>query len=151
MLLHVSFAASVVFASLVFALLEIEIEGTEGWARRLPTWRISGRWTRRLFGNRAITGYHLYSQVFLITVLHLPYALGLVEPSWKAEFRILSFLLLFWVVEDFLWFVVNPAYGIRRFKPQHIWWHEPNWWWIMPRDYWFFIPLGIALYILSQP
>lgn len=151
MLLHVSFAASIVFTSLLFALLEIEIEGTEGWARRLPTWRISSRWTRLLFGARAITGYHLYSQLFLVTVLHLPYALGLVEPSWRAELRILSFLLLFWVVEDFLWFVVNPAYGIRRFRPEHIWWHAPNWWWIMPRDYWLFIPLGITLYILSQP
>jgi len=24
-------------------------------------------------------------------------------------------------VEDFLWFVLNPAYGMRRFRREHIW------------------------------
>lgn len=63
----------------------------------------------------------------MLVALHLPYALGLARPSLPAELRILSFLLLFWVVQDFLWVVLNPSFGIRRFDARHAWWHAPNW------------------------
>ncbi len=146
---HLLFAGFLVVASTLFALLEIEIEGPTGWAHNLPTWRIENRWTRLLFGARPITGYHVYVQLFLAVLLHAPYAFGFVQPSWSNELRILAFAMLFWVLEDFLWFVFNPAYGLRAFTRDRIWWHAPNWWWIMPRDYWIFTPAGIACYLLS--
>ena len=59
------------------------------------------------------------------------------------------FMILFWIVEDFLWFVFNPAYGIRRFRREDIWWHAQSWWWFMPRDYWLTLPMGVLLYVLS--
>ena len=149
MLEHALFAIALLAGSLLFALVEIQIEGPHGWASRLPTWRYERPWTRRLLGARAITGYHLYVHLFVLLLAHLPYLLDLVEPSVAAELRVLAFLVLFWILQDFLWFVLNPAYGIGRFHPRYAWWHAPNWWWIMPRDYWLFMPLGLVLYALS--
>lgn len=144
---HILFWAGLLAASALFALLEIQIEDGSGWAANLPTWRYEAAWTRRVLGARAITGYHLYFQLFIALMAHLPYLLGAAPLSWPLELRILAFLVLFWVLEDFLWFVLNPAFGLRRFRREAIWWHAPNWWGIMPRDYWLFIPIGLALYL----
>jgi len=146
---HVSFGLAVILCATLFALLEIQIEGSRGWATGLPTWRVENRVTRLVLGDRALTGYHLYIHLFLLAVLHLPYALFLTPLSWSAELRIGAFLVLFWIVEDFLWFVLNPRFGIRRFQPDDAWWHAPSWWWIMPREYWLFTPVGIGLYLAS--
>jgi hypothetical protein len=63
------------------------------------------------------------------------------------ELRVIGFIIFFFLVEDFLWFVLNPAFGIRRFRREHIWWHAPTWWWIMPRDYWVFSIIGCGAYV----
>lgn len=146
---HVAFAGLVLAAALVAALLEVQIEGAAGWAARLPTWKIENRWTRRLLGARPITGYHIYAHLLILVLLQAPFALGISAPTLKAELRILAFLVLFWVGEDFLWFVVNPAYGLRAFRRDRVPWHAATWWGFMPRDYWVFLPLGIALYVAS--
>ncbi len=146
---HVIFLGGLGVVAWVFALVEIHVEGRHGWAANLPTWRIENRWTRIFYGSRALTGYHLYVQLFVTLLLHAPYALGLVRPGWAVEARILSFAILFWVVEDFLWFVINPAFGIRKFAAKHIPWHAPTWWLFMPRDYWLLTPIALALYWFS--
>ena len=146
---HVWFFGMVLAAGYVFAKLEIQIEGGAGWAADLPTWRVENRWTRWFFSSRPLTGYHLYVHLFVLCLVHLPYALGFVAPSWPAQARILSFLIFFWLVEDFLWFVLNPEFGVRKFRREHIWWHAPTWWWIMPRDYWVFTPIATLLYVVS--
>ena len=143
------FFTGLLITSWLFANLEIQIEGGAGWAAKLPTWRIENRWTRLFFGKRALTGYHLYAILFVTIVSHAPFFIGMIPITWHAEERILSFNILFWIVEDFLWFVCNPEYGLRRFRKQHIWWHEGNWWWIMPRDYWLFVPVGVYLFFIS--
>jgi hypothetical protein len=146
---HVLYFFFLILTAYLFALLEIQIEGPDGWASGLPTWRFESRWSRALLGNRSITGYHVFFQLFVIVLLHLPYALHPTGISLATELRIIAFAFLFWVVEDFLWFVCNPAYGMRGFTPQRAWWHAPNWWWIMPRDYWLFTPIGVFLYGIS--
>lgn len=146
---HLSFTAALLAAAAVFAKLEIEIEGEAGWAEALPTWRIENRWTRLLLGARAVTGYHVFVHLFVLILVHLPYALALVRPSLAAELRILAFTILFWILEDFLWFVLNPAWGLRRFRREEIPWHADTWWGFMPRDYWIFGPIGVAFYVLS--
>ena len=146
---HVLFLVLLLLTAWFFALVEIQIEGPNGWASALPTWRFETRWSRALLGNRSITGYHVFFQLFVLTVLHLPYAISAQQFSLAIELRIIAFALLFWVIEDFLWFVCNPSYGLRGFRPERAWWHAPNWWWIMPRDYWVFTPLGILFYALS--
>ncbi len=149
MLAHVWFFGGLLAASVLFALTEIQIEGPEGWAAHLPTWRVENRWTRLFYSGKALTGYHLYVQLFVLVIVHLPFVLGFAGPSWRGEARILSFMVLFWIFEDFLWFVLNPAFGLRRFRREHIPWHAPTWWGFMPRDYWVFTPVGAGLYVWS--
>lgn len=146
---HVVFIAALLLVSAAFARLEIEIEGDSGWASGLPTWRLENRWTRALLGGRPLTGYHTWAHIFVALLLHLPYALSLASPGWAYELRILSFLILFWIVEDFLWFLLNPAFGIRRFTRDGAPWHAGSWWGFMPREYWIFLPLAIVLYVTS--
>ena len=146
-----AFCIGLFLTALLFALVEIQIEGGDGWALQLPTWRIENRWTRLLFGKRALTGYHLYVLLFVFLMAHAPFFLAMSAFTWHGEARVLSFIILFWVLEDFLWFVCNPHFGMGKFRRQHIWWHAPNWWWIMPRDYWLFVPLGIYLLYVSRP
>jgi hypothetical protein len=145
---HAIFIGFLLLVAWVFALWEIQIEGKHGWAENLPTWRMDTQWTRALY-KRPITGYHLYAQVFVFFIAHSPFGLSLVPWGLRHEMRILAFLVLFWVLEDFLWFLCNPAYGWRNFKPQSIAWHRDCWWWIAPRDYWVGVPLGIFLYLVG--
>jgi hypothetical protein len=147
---HLIFAAYLLVTAFVFARVEIEIEGPDGWAEKLPTWRISNKWTKLFYGNRPLTGYHFWLQLFVLMMAHLPFALRAWHWSWAMELRVVGFIILFFIVEDFLWFVLNPAYGIRRFRREHIWWHQPTWWWIMPRDYWVFTLLGVGTYALGS-
>ena len=134
--------------SWLFALLEIQIEGPHGWAANLPTWRLPPtsklRW---LFGGRPITGYHVYAFAFVAAVFHLPLAF-LATFALPLEARILAGLALFWLLEDFLWFMLNPAFGLRKFKPAHIPWH-PWWLWGAPVDYWIMGIGAVCLYIYS--
>jgi hypothetical protein len=148
-MVHLIYFGFLFVVSLLYALIEIQIEGQHGWAEKLPTWRIRTPWTDWLFSERPLTGYHLYFFLFIIIIAHAPYALSFTIPSITSELRMLSFIVLFFILEDFLWFVFNPAFGIRRFASQNIWWHSSRWWWIMPRDYWLYIPLGLLLYYLS--
>jgi hypothetical protein len=113
----------------------------------LPTWRICNRWTKIFYGCRPLTGYHFWLQLFVFLIAHLTFALGLSRWSWAMELRVIGFVIIFFLIEDFLWFVLNPAFGIRRFRREHIWWHAPTWWWIMPRDYWVFSIVGCGTYM----
>lgn len=142
--------AGILAAAACFALLEIQIEGPAGWAANLPTWRVKSKWLNRLFPGRQLTGYHLWMLIFIAIVAHLPFASFRVPWSWEAEFRAVAFFLFFWVFEDFLWFVLNPHFGIRRFRPQYIEWHRKAWWWLAPRDYWIGLLLATALYIAGR-
>ena len=146
---HLWFFAFLLGSAGAFALLEVQIEGGAGWAAGLPTWRLDHPLARAAMGGRTLTGYHLWVHVFILLMVHLPYALGAAVPSWRMEARIVSFLALFWALEDFLWFALNPAFGVRRFRREHAPWHAAAWWWIMPRDYWICAPLAVLLYAWS--
>ena len=146
---HATFFAALAAAAFLFAKVEIEIEGGDGWAARLPTWRIQNRLTEILYGGRPLTGYHLYVQLFVLVFVHLPFALG-VPPTWRAEALILSFMILFWIVEDFLWFAVNPRFGIGRFRRGEIWWHEKAWWLVAPREYFLGGAVAAGLYLYGR-
>ncbi len=133
--------AWIALLGLFFAMTEIQIEGAHGWATSLPTWRIEKHWLLDIFwGGRAMTGYHAWVFPFMLLAFHLPLAVtGTV--SWRLEARCLGSLMLFWIVEDFLWFVLNPAYGLAKFNPQSIPWHK-HWLLGMPTDYLVFTIMG---------
>lgn len=146
---HVWFFSGLLLMAFCFAQAEIQIEGPHGWAERLPTWRKINRLTRILYGGRPLTGYHLWVQSFSLAMVHLPFLGGWATWTPQGEVRALAAFVIFWIAEDFLWFVFNPAFGVRRFRREFIWWHAPAWWWIAPRDYWLFGPAAIAAYSWS--
>lgn len=124
-----------------FACAEIHIEGGDGWAANLPTWRIEKHWLLDIFwGGRAMTGYHAWVFPFIAIFFHFPMAF-MGQWSWQLEARALACIMIFWIVEDFLWFVINPAFGWKRFHRDHVSWHKK---WILgaPIEYWIFSVLG---------
>lgn len=99
--------------------------------------------------GKPLTGYHLYLQAYMVAIVHMPYGIEVATWSLRAEARTIAFLIYFWIAEDFLWFVLNPHFGLHGFRKKRIWWHSTSWWWFMPRDYWVFLPFGTALYVYS--
>jgi len=134
--------------SMVFAAFCANAEGKAGWAGNLPAWRPNPDiwWVKILFWipllGREVNGFVLFNiTFFLMAFLFIPLwgwahkkVLGFRE--WG---ELVCFFVIFSVVEDFLWFVINPDYGLGKFSPSFILWHR-HWLWIMPTDYW----LGIA-------
>lgn len=143
-------AATLVLFAWAFGLaaIEIEIEGGYGWAERLPTWYLKRGRLGRLYGlamaRRPLTGYHVYAFTIPLLLLHLPYAMG-VEWSFAAELATLGTYFMLAVVWDYLWFVLNPAYGVRRFRRGAVWWFAGPWIGRFPLDYYASVALSVAL------
>jgi len=117
----IAFLVYILALAVILALWEIQIEGKNGWAEKLPCWRIEKGWIVRVMGGRPFTGYH-----------------------WRLESLLLGSLIGIMVVEDFLWFIFNPHYGLKKFKKGEIWWHK-NWWGPVPD---FLLPALILACIL---
>lgn len=129
-----------------FANVEIQIEGDKGWAVGLPvTFRVESHWALDIFwGGRPMTGYHAWVFPFIILFCHLPLVFA-GRWSWRLEARALACAMLFWIIEDALWFVCNPAFGWASLKPgAQVWWHK-HWFLGLPTDYWTFSAVGLAL------
>ena len=124
--------------ALLFALVEIEIEGADGWAIKLPTWYRRSPGYARLYGlfmsGKPLTGYHAIMFFIPFCAFHIGLAFG---QSWSLalEARIVSAYFVWNVTWDFLWFVLNPAFGWRSFRKGKIWWHNRQWIGRMPIDY----------------
>ena len=129
----------------MFAQAEIHIEGDAGWAANLPTWRIEEHWLLDIFwGGRAMTGYHAWVFPFISVFFHAP-VFFMAQWSWQLEARIVASIMLFWIAEDFLWFIINPAFGWKRFRADQVAWHK-HWRCGAPVDYWLFAAASAALY-----
>lgn len=130
------------FLAFVLAYLEVQIEGRDGWAAKLPTWRVTKGWIVRMAGGRPLTGYHLALTAFLLLFFHYPTLWT--DWSWAKELTVLSSYLLLVAVWDFLWFVLNPAYGLERYNAKHIWWFRA-WLFGFPIDYYVVLGLSFVL------
>ncbi len=124
--------------AIVLALLEIQIEGAHGWAKNLPSWRAekNGIWSRvfqKFFFGKEMTGYHLMMFLFVILLFHLPYVFG-APFTFLGWSKIVSYLFFFFVIWDFLWFILNPHYPLKNFKREYIDWHK-KWIFGLPIDY----------------
>jgi hypothetical protein len=131
------------FMALILALWEIQIEGKDGWAANSPGWRIEQGWLVKVTGGRPLTGYHFYMTIFIIALVHLP--LFFVSWSWRLECLLIGFYVGMVLLEDFLWFVFNPYYGIKNFRQGKIWWHK-TWWGPVPALYWILLSLDIVAF-----
>lgn len=122
----------------VLAIIEIQIEGKDGWAKNLPTWRPDkksrfSKFYSWLMSGKEVTGYHLAIGLFVILIFHLPFVFGLAL-NLENWLKIISLIFIYNVVWDFLWFVFNPYFTISRFNKQNISWHT-HWVGPVPRDY----------------
>lgn len=138
----------VALLALFFAQVEIQIEGAAGWAANLPTWRVEQHWLLDIFwGGRPMTGYHAWVFPFMLLMFHLP-AVMLAQWTWRLEARILGCVAIFWIIEDALWFLLNPAFGFSKLTPAFVPWHK-HWWMGLPTDYWTFFAVGLTLLVIS--
>ena len=136
-----------VFMAFILAQWEIQIEGKDGWAANSPGWRIEKGWAVKLMGGRPLTGYHVFMILFIIGIIHLP--LFFVPWSWRLECLIIGFYLGMVLLEDFLWFAMNPYYGIKNFRRGKIWWHK-TWWGPVPSLYWFLLVISVLSIYLGR-
>lgn len=134
----------VVVLAYFFAKVEIHIEGEAGWGANLPTWRIEEHWLLDVFwGGRAMTGYHAWVFPFIVIFFHFPLFFS-AQWSLHLEARVLACIMIFWILEDFLWFLLNPAFGWKRFHQNHATWHK-KWVCGAPVDYWIFSVISVLL------
>jgi hypothetical protein len=125
--------------ALIFAMVEIEIEGPDGWAEKLPTWYRVTPWYARVFsraiGGKPLTGYHATMIPLALLSFHVGFAFG--QPwSIGAEAEVLARFGFWTIVWDALWFVLNPAFGWQRFRPGQVWWLGRVWIGPFPVEYW---------------
>jgi hypothetical protein len=140
--------AWVLLLAYFLANVEIQIEGAAGWAANLPTWRIQSHWLLDMFwGGRPMTGYHAWMFPCIALFFHFPLVF-FGRWSWRLEARAIGCILVFWIAEDFLWFALNPAFGLARFSAENIPWH-PHWLGPAPTDYWLFLSGAAIMFALS--
>ena len=105
---------------LLFAAVEIEIEGPHGWAERLPTWfRVTPLYARayRLFmRGKPLTGYHLVMFILPLWSFHLGFVGG-IPWSWAAEATTLADLHGLGHGLGFLVVRVQPALRLEAISP----------------------------------
>jgi hypothetical protein len=128
----VTISTFIFILSVVTAMLEVQIEGEYGWAKKLPTWRYGPPWLVHLFNGKELTGYHFWLFTMFLLFFHLP--MLFLPWNWALEFTVLSGLALFTVFWDYLWFVFNPNFGLRKYNRLEVWWFR-NWVGPFPRDY----------------
>lgn len=143
-MLTIGYAVYVFLLATILALLEVQIEGKNGWAKDLPCWRpkpdsLPARIYAAFMNGKELTGYHAVMFPLPLLILHFPFVAG---GSWSVvrELETLSIYFLMAVAWDFLWFVWNPAYRLKKFKPDFIPWHK-KWTGPVPKDY----PVGLIV------
>jgi len=134
--------------AVLFAAVEIEIEGSHGWAERLPTWFRVTTTPARFYGlfmrGKPLTGYHAVMFVLPLWSFHTGFVGG-VAWSWAAEATTLSAYLVWVVTWDLLWFLFNPRFGWARFRKGEVWWHDRTWIGRFPVDYWGALVMSLAI------
>jgi hypothetical protein len=146
-LIKESFLVSLPFSVYLFAIalllayFEVQIEGPDGWAGILPTWKVTNPNITWIFGGRPVTGYHVSLNLLLLSFFHWP----LLFNKWSLIFeaKTLSSFALLATVWDFLWFIINPNFGLDKYNAAHIWWFK-NWFLGIPVDYYVGIIMAVV-------
>jgi len=100
------------------AFWEAYAEGKYGGAKRQCGWK------KNVFGFK-LTAYHFW--LWHVSVpLFLSIPLVVSGFSWKLFFTLYSAYFFGGMLEDFLWFVVNPYWSIKKFNSKYVDWH----WWV---------------------
>lgn len=152
--------------AVVFAWIEIEVEGTEGWAKKLPT-------AKNVLGH--FTLYHVYmillASLIIIAFMFFkhsqprcgtdlspsnttqqsspntpPSLWHRVRPVLDVILKTVFHLVAYFLIQDFLWFVFNPGFKIGGYHPSRVPWHRP-WWGGTPAFN--FLGVGVLVILLA--
>jgi len=104
--------------SIIYSLIEIELEGKSGWMKNIPTANIIK------ICNKHMTLYHIYMLLLIITIFFYKSKIN----NFKDIILIFTYILLVLFLEDILWFVFNPYYTIKKYTKKDIWWHSDQLW-----------------------
>ena len=131
--------------------IEIEIEGGYGWARAAAD-LVSQARARRPGARDGPPAAHRLPRVRVHDpARHRPPPVRVRAFKWSvaAEFSQLAVFFALAVIWDYIWFVMNPAYTVRRFRRDDVWWFQVPWIWRFPLDYYVGIGVSIALAALA--
>ena len=106
--------------SIIYSLIEIEMEGKNGWCTHLPT-------AKNVIST--FTLYHLLMMVLIILTFYQQF-------NNKDVWLIVFYITMFFFIEDLLWFVLNPYYTIKKYSEKNIPWHS-KWFWGQPIENFF--------------
>lgn len=128
--------------------------GAEGFMEPVCSrrWQKFFAWyIRTKLGGREFTGYHRVVDLMQLFVGHLAVYMCFFQtaPWWIMELRVLVFVFLSWSIEDTLWFVLNPLYGLKKYKQECIPWHDRDWWVFAPKGMIMLFMQGCALYVFT--
>lgn len=132
--------------AMLLAKLELMIEGSRwGWASKLPCWRKTNKFIEFVLG-KDLTGYHVWLLLMFLFIFHG----GFLFIKWTSakECTLLGLFCIFWILEDWFWFLLNDYYGLKNFKKGRIFWHR-RWFLGLPHSYWGAIILSGCLFLTS--
>jgi len=100
-----------------FAYSEAVLEGEEGWAKDRKCWRF------KISRHHDYTSYHIitYFVVFPLAIIILPQLLA--GFSWSLAWLLFGSYLIGTILEDFMWFVLNPARPFSKWNPIDVPWY----------------------------
>lgn len=128
--MHIFAESAFLFAlAVLFGIFEIEAEGKYGWGEKFPTWYRTSGWAKvyTTFTNKPLTGYHAALFFVPILIFFWPMVANSTM-SWHGVFHALSLYFAWVVIWDFSWFVLNPYYGIKKFRRDGVWWFSREPW-----------------------
>ena len=115
----VMFAILTVVLALIFACIEIEIEGPCGWADKLPTPATGPN-------KKSLTIYHYLIFCLMFIVFCSIFFINPRNFNIGNLAFVFAYTLLFFTLEDFYWFSLNPYYkmdGTNIKSGKKAWWH----------------------------
>ena len=108
------FSVMLVLLSLIFALIEIELEGKYGWGEQTPTPNLGST-------KNSLTMYHLYMALFIFLVFATIFFVNSEVTPFNLIYMF-AMVLWFFTLEDFFWFTLNPNYKLPGLRDA--WWHN---------------------------
>ena len=109
----VSHSLFIAVYAILWSCMEIEMEGADGgWAANMPTVPS---------GIGRFTVYHVIMNA--VVVLTVAYAL-----RDSGICSVVFYVAAWFLIEDFCWFVLNPAYTLSRYTRESVWWHAHQPW-----------------------
>jgi hypothetical protein len=128
------------------AKMERTIESDEGgWGKNLPCKKIEHPILILIIGKH-IMQYHLWMLILFILIFHIPFIF--IDWSIKKELIVLGLYCLYWVIEDFMWFVESKDYGIMKLFKKECEWHK-RYTAGLPRSYFYGLIMGFLLLIIG--